>query len=63
MKYIKFSALVIAIFILLSFAGCNRDAAVPDNTTEQSDSDNTTRDAIRHGCYFLLFYKKGQDIM
>lgn len=21
------------------------------------------RDAIRHGCYFLLFYKKGQDIM
>jgi len=20
------------------------------------------RDAIRHGCYFLLFYKKGQDI-
>lgn len=22
-----------------------------------------SRDAIRHGCYFLLFYKKGQDIM
>ena len=21
------------------------------------------RDAIRHGCYFLLFYKKGQDIL
>lgn len=20
------------------------------------------RDAIRHGCYFLLFYKRGQDI-
>ena len=21
------------------------------------------RDAIRHGCYFLLFYKKGEDIV
>lgn len=22
-----------------------------------------SRDAIRHGCYFLLFYKKGEDII